>query len=294
VALGDSVNSPPTLEGVAAKIIRAGHHFDSLRDACDKSIKHSTGEPFVKREGDWEVVYIPVGEFLNWPGVISGDFVHNLRVALDHLIWQLVKVCGNKPGPWNSFPTYGDKDDFIRNVEQRAKKRGPGPLDGIDRSGPIWTLIEQRQPYNNSKLPAWFPTDMPDRDRWKPRVTALGLLTALDNFDKHRTIHGFSAFPVKGGSINKSLDWNSEAVLVEQKERESWEPLEGDAEIARFRFRPGIEPHVRVTGPIPIQAGFEVEFSEKASITLWMESMDHLREEVRAIVDSFVPFFPAG
>jgi hypothetical protein len=293
VTLGDPANSPPTLEGVTAKLVRAGHHLDALHEACDRSIQNSTGEPLVKREGDWEVVQIPIGEFHNWPGIISGDYVHNLRVALDHLVWQLVKVCGNKPGTWNSFPTYGDKNDFIRDVKQRAKKRGRGALDGIDKGGPIWALIESYQPYTNTELPTWLPTDMPDRDKWKPRLTALGILTALDNFDKHRMIHGFSVFPIRGLSINKSLAWNPDAVLVQQKERESFEPLEGCAEIARFRFRPGIEPKVRVTGPIPLQAGFEVEFTEKAGITVWMESMDRLREEVRAIVESFLPFFPA-
>jgi hypothetical protein len=292
VALGDPANSPPTLEGVVAKIIRAGHHLDALRDACEKSIKHSTGIPFIEREGDWEVLYVPVGEFLIWPGVISGDYAHNLRVALDHLVWQLVKVCGNKPGPWNSFPAYGNKDDFIRDVKQRAKKRGRGPLEGIDKGSPIWALIESHQPYTNTELPAWLPEDMPDRDGWKPRLTPLGILSALDNFDKHRTIHGFSVFPVRGGSINKSLDWNPDAVLVQQKERESSKPLEGRAEIARFRFRPGVEPNVRVTGPVPLQAGFEVEFTEKAGVTVLMESMTHLREAVRTIVDGFVRFFP--
>jgi hypothetical protein len=295
MALGDSVNSAPTLEGVTAKLVRAGHHLDKLREACDKSIEHGTGEPFVDREGDWEVVRVPViEEFSIWPGIISGDYAHNLRTALDHLVWQLVKVCGNKPGPWNSFPAYGDKDDFIRNVKQRSKKRGRGPLDGIDKGGPIWALIEKCQPYTNTELPTWLPTDMPDRDGWKPRLTTLGLLSALDNFDKHRMIHGFSAFPIKGGSINKSLSWYPGAVLVEQKERESWEPLEGDAEVARFRFRPGVEPNVRVTGPIPLQAGFEVEFTEKAAFTILMPSMALLREEVRNIIDPFVPFFPTA
>ncbi len=290
--LGDPANSPPTLEGVIAKIARAGHHLNVLHEACDESIEQSAGEPFVKREGDWEVVYIPIGEFPNWAGIISGDYAHNLRSALDHLVWQLVKVCGNKPGPWNSFPTYGDKDDFIRDVKQRAKKRGRGPLDGIDKRGPIWTLIEEAQPYNNTKLPAWLPADVPDRDRWKPRLTALGILSALDNFDKHRMIHGFNVFPAKDGSINKSVTWHSDAVLVEQKGRETWDALEGDAEIARFRFRPGVEPNVRVTSPIALQAGFAVEFSEKAGVTVLMESMARLQVDVKGIVRSFIPFFP--
>lgn len=125
VLLGDAANSPPTLEGVVLKLLRAGNHFDALCEVCDKSIKESTGEPFVEREGDWEVLRVPVREFPSWASIVSGDYVHNLRSALDHLAWQLVKVSGAKPGSWTSFPTYGDKDDFIRDVKEREKNEAP-------------------------------------------------------------------------------------------------------------------------------------------------------------------------
>lgn len=285
------MNSPPTLEGVALKMLRARHHFDELRDMCGKAIKQSTGEPFVKREGDWEVVRVPIREFPPWPSLISGDYAHNLRSALDHLAWELVKVSGSKPGAWTSFPTYGDKDDFIRYVKERKKSRRPGPLEGIERDGPIWTLIESYQPYNNTELPPWLPADMPDRESWKPHLTHLGILNALNKVDKHRTIHGFSVFPAKGQPIIKSLSWNPDAVLVQQTERESWEPLEDDAELARFRFRPGVEPNVRVTSPILFQAGFGVEFAEGKGITVLMSSMNELQIGVKELIDSFFGFF---
>lgn len=290
--IGDAANSPPTLEGVAAKLVRARNHFDTLSEVCEKAIKQSTGEPFVEREGDWEVVRVPVGEFPMWPSIISGDYAHNLRSALDHLVWQLVKVSGAKPGPWNSFPIYGNKDDFIRDVKERAKKRGPGPLAGIDKRGPIWALIESCQPYTHTELPPWLPSDIANRDRWPPRFSNLAILTALNNVDKHRTIHGFSVFPDKRHSINESLDWNPDAVLVEQKTRESWEPLEDNAELARFRFRPGVEPNVRVTGPIFLQAGFEAEFTETEGFTLLMGRMQAIGEGIEEIVEAFWEFFP--
>ena len=290
--LGDAVNSPPTLEGVAAKLVRARSHFDKLGEVCDKAIKQSTGEPFVEREGDWEVVRVPVGEFPVWPSIVSGDYVHNLRSALDHLAWQLVKVSGAKPGPWTSFPIYGDKNDFIRNVKERTNKRRPGPLEGIERDGPIWTLIESYQPYTHTELPPWLPADIPNRERWPPRFSHLAILTALNNVDKHRTIHGFSVFPDKRRSINQSLSWNDEAVLVEQKNRESWEPLEDRAELARFRFRPGVEPKVRVTGPIFLEAGFEAEFTETEGFTILMGRMKSIGDAIEEVIRAFWEFFP--
>jgi hypothetical protein len=290
--IGKATNSPPTLEGVAAKLVRARDHFNTLNRACEKAIQQSAGEAFVKREGDWEVVRVRIGEFPMWPSIVSGDYVHNLRSALDHLVWQLVKVSGAKPGTWNSFPIYGNEDDFIRDVKQRAKKRGRGPLDGIDKGGPIWTLIESYQPYTNTKLPPWLPTDMMHREKWKSRLTFLAILNALDNIDKHRAIHGFSVYPAKGRPINQSVEWNPDAVLVEQKDRESWEALEDRAELARFRFRPGVEPNVRVTSPIFFQAGFEAEFAEGEGVTVLMPSMQTMGEGVEEIVRSFWEFFP--
>jgi hypothetical protein len=293
VLVTHSVDSPPTLDGVQAKLSRARYHFKTLGEACSAAIKDSTGEPYVEREGDWEVVRIRIGEFPLWPSLVSGDYAHNLRSALDHLVWQLVKVSGAKPGTWNSFPSYGNKDDFLRKVKQRAKKGGRGPLGGIEIGGPIWTLIESCQPYKNTKLPTWLPTDVPNRNRWQPRLTHLGMLSALNNIDKHRTIHGVSVFPGKGRPINQSLDWNSDAVLIEQKDRETWDPLEDRAELARFRFRPGVEPNVRVTGPIFLQPGFEAEFTETDAVTVLLPSLQALGEGVEQIIDSFAEFFPA-
>jgi hypothetical protein len=285
------VPEAPALEGVREKLSRARDHFETLNKACGVAIEESTGKPFVKREGDWEVVCIEVGTFPLKPGIISGDLVHNLRSALDHLVWQLVKVSEGQPGSWTAFPAYGKEDDFIRNVKERSKKRGPGPLDGIEKDGPIWALIEHCQPYKNTKLPPWMP-DPPDPRKWKARLSLLGILGALSNVDKHRTIHGFSVYPSSNRPINKSLSWNPEAVLIQQKGRESWEPMEGEAELARFRFRPGVEPNVRVTGPLFFEAGFYAEFSPGEGITVLMPSMRVLGEEVEAIVDSFERFFP--
>lgn len=286
------MNSPPSLEGVALKLLRAKHHFNALGEVCQKAIEQSAGDPFVEREGDWEVVRVGIRKFPLWPSIVSGDYVHNLRAALDHLVWQLVKVSDAKPGPWNSFPIYGDKDNFIRDVKERAKKRRSGPLAGIDKRGPIWALIESYQPYTHTELPPWLPADMPNRERWAPRFSHLAILTALDNVDKHRTIHGFSVFPDKRKPINQSLSWNPEAVLIEQKNRESWEPLEDGAELARFRFRPGVEPNVRVTGPIFLEAGFEAEFSETEGFTILLGRMQTIGEGIEEIIESFWDFFP--
>lgn len=123
----------PSLDSAFGKLRRGLEHFNSIEQASDVAVKASAKAPFVEDDGDWKVVGINLGKFPIRPSIISGDMVHNLRSALDHAVWQLVKVSGGQPGSWTYFPIYGNKDDFINDVQQRAKKRGRGPLHGIEK-----------------------------------------------------------------------------------------------------------------------------------------------------------------
>jgi hypothetical protein len=282
----------PSLDSAFEKLRRGLEHFNSIEQASDAAVKASAKAPFVEDDGDWKVVGISLGKFPIRPSIISGDMVHNLRSALDHAVWQLVKVSGGQPGSWTYFPIYGNKDDFINDVQQRAKKRGRGPLHGIEKGGPIWTLIEKYQPYKNTELPPWFKPPPADPIKWAARLTPLAILSALSRIDKHRTIHGFNVFPARGKAINDSISWNPDAILVEQRGGHPFDVLEGRAELARFRFRPGVEPNVRVTGPMFLEAGFEAEFSPGESITVLSDGIKELGESVEGILISFREFFP--
>jgi hypothetical protein len=45
-------------------------------------------------------------------GVILGDMVHNLRSALDHLVWQAVLRNGGRPNRSHQFPICDDEKDW--------------------------------------------------------------------------------------------------------------------------------------------------------------------------------------
>lgn len=80
--------------------------------------------------------------------------------------------------------------------------------------------------------------------------------------------------------------------MVEQRGGHSFDALEGRAELARFRFRPGVEPNVRVTGPMFLEAGFEAEFSPGESITVLSDGIKEMGASVEGILISFKEFFP--
>ena len=97
-------------------------------------------------------------------GVIVGDFLHNLRCVLDHLVWQLVELNGVKPGDHNQFPIF----DTPAAYNEKAGRY----LRGV--ASDHRALIEGFQPYHL------------DGD---PTRHYLAVLRDLSNIDKHRFVH---------------------------------------------------------------------------------------------------------
>lgn len=110
----------------------------------------------------------PVAEW----GLLFGDGVHNLRAALDCLVWELAHLDGR--GPENprqvSFPVVNDQ----RNWPNAARRLSSVPSQFLRR-------IEEIQPYNAGEDPQLHP---------------LTVLSRLDNDDKHRRV--VSAIPGPG------------------------------------------------------------------------------------------------
>lgn len=97
-------------------------------------------------------------------GVIVGDFLHNLRCVLDHVVWQLVELNEQEPGEHNQFPILDTPDAYKKNAGRY--------LRGVaaDHSA----LIEAFQPYHLGANTAYH---------------SLAVLRDLSNIDKHRFVH---------------------------------------------------------------------------------------------------------
>ena len=102
------------LAGCVAKLQRAEAHIDTLHAKIGTFLK---GEPVpygLIPEVDvqaskalWRLRVIEEPP-LEW-STITGDYVQNLRAALDHLIWVLVKANGFEPTNSNAFPIFDVK-----------------------------------------------------------------------------------------------------------------------------------------------------------------------------------------
>jgi hypothetical protein len=162
------------------KVERAEHHFD---DIVAMMRPYEESHPYVAKR-----VAQPRGQRHIWRyllriteqpdptlAVLIGDFVHNMRSALDH-----IAVAIAPPKRWKSagFPicfediweTNGD-GSYVSNDEQ-MRKRFSSLVEGMP-TGAV-ALIKRLQPYSN-------PAD-------DIAAHPIGVLSRLENADKHRNL----------------------------------------------------------------------------------------------------------
>src|SRR5688572_13514485 len=90
----------PDFSGCWAKISRANVHLEFLNEQV-KSFALDMSSYKVETKDDWQTADVFIDGEAEPPveawGAIIGDVVHNLRSALDHLVWQLTLGNGHVP-----------------------------------------------------------------------------------------------------------------------------------------------------------------------------------------------------
>lgn len=162
------------LAGCIAKLERAEAHFNALHTQIGTFLK---GEPkpygFVAEidveasQALW-LLHVVEEPPLEW-STIAGDYVQNLRAALDHLVWVLVKANGFKPTNSNAFPIFDVEPPDKRSHGER--QRWNRQVYGLHPS--VLRFFDLCQPYKG-----------PDR----PSTHVLAGLRTLSNEDKHRAL----------------------------------------------------------------------------------------------------------
>src|SRR5689334_19926794 len=95
------------MELFQAKLDRAAELIPVIRDAIND---YYAAEPYVCRtehlrdEHRIELVVVEVEPPSLRLGVLLGEFIHNLRCSLDHLVWQLALTRTDKPSGDLMFP----------------------------------------------------------------------------------------------------------------------------------------------------------------------------------------------
>lgn len=188
-------------------------------------------------------------------GVLIGEFVHNLRSALDQLVWSLALTRVEAPYDRLQFPIHDTPPrDWGRIVRDRLRDV---PADAVDR---IW----RAQPFHGDR----------------PEINALTVVRELSNVDKHRVIHGAVSVPVEPSASNFTVQTNDVAddILITSE----WgAPLVPGMIAATVEFTPtGPRPQVHVAGHMPTEAVF-------GSIGFRAAAMPGVVDAITALIRSF-------
>lgn len=226
------------LDGVNGKIERADYHLDAL---YANLVAFLAGDPY-------SIVIEPDGEHFWYKGVlrvrheppsifgiIVGDVVHNLRSALDHLIYQIIVARDEKPTSKSCFPVYVNSDMFTRQVSKPREQERDSALLGLDDA--TFDIIEKLQPYNGSN----------------PQRNALWLLHELSNVDKHSVVHG--SYAVVPDSKPEIVSSGSD-VIFEQVLHVG--PMQEGTPVVRFRMwetTPNSDVRVHCNVPLDVAIG---------------------------------------
>ncbi len=201
-------------------------------------------------------------------GLLIGDMAHNLRSALDHLVWQLVLLNETKPKRRNQFPIISVEREYWEAPEDRSESVRDRMLDGVAEEHRAF--IDLVQPYNAGN---------------EAGSTSLSHLSWLSNVDKHRVIHGallLTAEPSKD-SFDISTPHPS-GVSVDVKA--NWGNLQDGAEILRFSTDPpGAYVNVKAEFPAYIAFG-DKQFPASA--------FKFLFDWVSRYIRGFEPIFRGG
>jgi hypothetical protein len=176
------------ISGIRLKIERAEKHILDLGTeltAFLDSNPYEFGREFeahVHRTAFRLVRYTPIPSRIS---LITGDAIHNLRSALDYLVWELIKPEVRKLKPRQiSFPIYESFEKYESSF--------PGKIKVMEMGQEAANAIAACKPYKSGNHTLW-------------------LLSELDNFDKHRLLVTVSTYLDK---LLVRLDWSEMQILA--------------------------------------------------------------------------------
>jgi hypothetical protein len=271
----------PTLAGVGLKLHRAKEQLDEIHAEI---LAWVDAEPYVvsdetETDGEWYVTRMAEVRVYPDPrwGVRAGEFFHDLRSALDNLVWQLVLLEGREePGDHNQFPIYTRVPSAPRRRELKGvtgASRIHDMLFGVSEDN--IAEIHIRQPYLGLH---GFHRD---------HRVALRTLSIVNNIDKHKVLH--PAIGVSDWERAKIRRFEGDVPPERLDFRVNGGPIYPGAELMRFRVRGEevADADVEMETEVP----FEVAFGDPVST---LPNLNWLRERIFEIVDGFAAAFPSG
>jgi hypothetical protein len=164
------------LAGVWLKEARAREHMQVLKTEMETFLDvhpHRRIEQLNPDTGEYVLKLTSEPTPPEW-GPIVGDVIHNLRSALDHLVWELAVSNGKVPPPF-PLPKSSPWADLQFPIVDNAGK--PIKVWGVSEAVRRYITAQQPLPTNTGPIP-----------------NGLYTLRQLSNIDKHRRLHTTGAY----------------------------------------------------------------------------------------------------
>ena len=245
------------LEGVYAKVEQAHSQLRSLETDIGKYCDQQHRMIVHRRESDRQI-WVFRGETPRVPVEFSvriGEIVHNLRSALDHLVWQLVIANGETPDRGNEYPIFREEHRY--EIDCRRKLRGVGPHPK--------SMIRSYQPYQGHGGIG----------------SQLWLLHIMSNHDKHRHLN-----------MTTAIASGMNARVVSDSDGEERAPAGGRTFVGTLREDKLL---AELDNPdLEISANFVIEVRFSHSGTGQPGSEDFFLPDPRAQLETIEKYGPAG
>jgi hypothetical protein len=236
------------IRGVNAKLGRAEEHRETIKRMVRDYFDHNIDgwRAHVDDEGRWHYVgrlgQIP----LTWAPIV-GDYIHNLRSALEHLAGALIEGNGGTPTKKSTFP--------VMAKPPVTKRLGISPHPNIKPGG----IHPDARPLLDATQPYTFGDGYEQHPLW--------LLEEFWNFDKHELIlfttpmmSGYTAHDERARLIGVTGD----LVVSERTEHTT-----------TFVFKPDPEHDVDVHAEITLRISFGPDTpADGQSMTMLLDELD--------------------
>jgi hypothetical protein len=263
------------LDDIRLKLRRAEDHLNALSAEIRENVEN---HPITIRsqenpiDDSFSAFLENVPEVKREWGVMLGDFLHNTRSALDHLVCALVVVSGGTVRSRHQFPICDTPRDWERDVGRPP--RNSGRLGSIDPSHVA--IIESMQPYQAT-------TGLP----------SLRILRDFSNADKHRLLHSAVI-----SSTGVTVDGVGMIPLIVTKVfyHTPGTPLEEGANVARVRaeYLLAVDesgapqaPDLRMNVNVKVKA--TTAFGEPGQEKTRIRDFRRCLKDAKAVTDRFAP-----
>ncbi len=162
------------LDGARLKVVRAKEHLDTLKLEIDSYLnsKQYLITPIQNESGDWGIEHEITGHPDPRFSAIIGDCLHNLRCALDYIMWEIagtyagrVLIAPPRGTDKPYFPIYDSRLGFQKSLPALRKYKIPDP---------VISEFEAVQAYNAGYEALWLLHSLVNVDKHRLPLTVVG------------------------------------------------------------------------------------------------------------------------